>query len=190
MTPADNFIKDEKSGMNWLEKVFMNYPEMFSTKELAGAVNAFQIEQEKTIHPSTTGRIIPVLFLFFSIGCWLILFNLFINKVLIYVTISALLFVSLIIWVIIWNTFLNRKYIYTIRLNKVHIEIDKKIIPWTDISGTYIMIRQSGRGRASHLVIFTNDERAYKYSLFAFGITDQKLSALIEFYKGTHAQTV
>jgi len=183
MASVDDFIKEEETKMSWLEKVFMNYPKIYSTKELAGSTNGLSIDTEKIFHPSLFERAIAILFLIFSIIFWLTLFNLLTKNILVPVIVGGLIFVSLIIWVIIWNTFFNRKYIYTIKLNKNQIEIDKKIILWTEISDTIIMLRKAGRGRNSYLVIFTKDNQVYKYSLFKFGVSDSKLSTLIEFYK-------
>ncbi|MFT3679937.1 MAG: hypothetical protein QM791_06670 [Ferruginibacter sp.] len=183
MTSVDDFIKEEETKMTWLEKFFMNYPKMYSTKELAGPTKGLLIDTEKTFRPSLFDKFIATLFLIFSILCWLILFNMLTKHILVPVTTGGIIFISSIIWILIWNTFLNRKYIYTIKLNKNHIEIDKKIIPWTEIVETQIMLRQAGRGRNSYLVIFTADDLVRKYSLFKFRISDKKLSTLIELYK-------
>ena len=111
------------------------------------------------------------------------------KHILVPVTIGGLIFISIIIWIIIWNTLLNRKYIYSIKLNKNYIEIDRKTIPWTEIVETQIMLRQVGRGKSSYLVIFTADNQVHKYSLFKFGISDKKLSTLIELYKTKNERT-
>lgn len=183
MTSVDDFIKEEESKMSWLEKVFMNYPVMYSTKELAGSTKGLSIDTEKIVHPSLFDRAISIVCLIISIAFWLILFNMLTENILVPVTIGGLIFISLVIWMLLWNTFLNRKYIYTIKLNKNHIEIDRKIIAWKEISETQIMVRQGGRGRNSYLVIFTKDNQVHKYSLFKFGISDNRLSTLMEFYK-------
>jgi hypothetical protein len=189
MTLVDDFIKEEEAKMNWLEKVFMNYPTMYSTKELASSTKGLSIDTDKIFHPSLLDRAIAIIFLIFSIVCWLILFNMLTRHILVPVTIGGLQFISLIIGIIVWNTFLNRKYIYTIKLNKNHLEIDRKIIAWSEIFETQIMLRQPGRGRSSYLVIFTRDNQVYKYSLFKFGISDRKLSTLIELYKARNERT-
>lgn len=183
MASADNFINEEESKMTWLDKALMNYPVIYDTKELADLSGDLSADKERIVHPSRFDRAIAVLFLIFSTVAWLILFNMLTRYMLVPVTVVALLFVSLLIWINIWNTFLNRKYIYSIRFNKEYIEIDKKIIRWIDISDTRIMIRQTGRGKNSCLVIFTTDGQVHKYSLFKFAISDRELSTLIEVYK-------
>ncbi|WP_153799502.1 hypothetical protein [Foetidibacter luteolus] len=189
MTLVEEFIKQEETNMTWLEKVFMNYPKIYSTKELAGSTKGISIEVEKLFHPSLFDRFIATIFLIFSIVSWLILFNLLNKHILVPVTIGGLIFISIIIWIIIWNTFLNRKYIFAIKLNKNYIEIDRKIIPWTEIVDTQILLRQVGRGRSSYLVIFTSDNQVHEYSLFKFSISDKKLSTLIEFFKTKNERT-
>jgi hypothetical protein len=183
MTPLDDFIKSEESKMSWVEKAFVGYPKMYSTKELSGSTNGLTSEKQRIIYPSFFVRTIAILFLGFSIVCWFILFNLLIKNVLVPVVIGALIFVSFIIGIIVWNTFFNRTYIYSIKLSNSHLEIDKKIIPWNEISETQIMQHQIGRGRNSYLVIFAKNGQVHKYSLFKFGISDKKLSTLFEFYK-------
>jgi hypothetical protein len=189
MILVDDFIKEEEAKMSWLEKVFMNYPKMYSTKELAGSTKGLSIDTDKIFLPSLFHRAVAIIFLIFSIVCWLILLNMLTKHILVPVTIGGLIFISLIIWIVLWNTFLNRKYIYAIKLNKNNIEIDRKIIAWTEISDTQIMLRQVGRGRSSYLVIFTKDSQVHKYSLFKFGISDKKLSTLIELYKTKNERT-
>jgi hypothetical protein len=178
-----DFYESEVSKMTRLEKLFSLYPEMHDTKELAYPAKRTTVKTEKVIRPSLLHRFFSLVFLFFSLGFFAILLNMLAEKILIPVTLFGIVFVGAIIGILIWNSFLNRNYNYKIKLTKDYIEIDKNIIPWSEISETEILRRKLGRGRNSYLVIFCKNGQVHKHSLFNFDISDEKLSKLIETYK-------
>lgn len=169
--------------MNFFEKLFDNYPILHSTQAIAGSKKGLQLAQTTVLRPSVFSKIIASVFLIFATGCWLLLLRLLLQGTLVPVVVGLMLFVSFIIGLLVWNTFLNPVYLFTIKISTANIELKGQIFPWQQIAGTYVLRRMNNRRRDSSLVIITNDGKLSKHSLFKFGTTNERLAAIIEFYK-------
>jgi hypothetical protein len=184
MTPIDDFIKTEESKMSWLDKLIRNYPKIRPTKSIACSLTNFKLENEKIIRPSNWERFISIIILFFLGIVWLGLVKMLLDyKFPFGVFLFGFLLVTFMIFMLIRNSFFNKRYNYNITINKEAIAVDRQKIYWTEIADTYIMNRQEGRSTNYYLIISKKDKTIEKLDLLNIGISDRKLSTIIEYYK-------
>lgn len=183
----DDIIKSEELKMTWLDELSRNYPDVNSTKSISGTLENMRLNKEKTIRPSRLGQAFTMIVLLLLVYIWL-----WFLMMLLKYTFPFLVFllgfsmVSLMIYMLISNSFLNKEYIYTIRINSDAISIRNNKFYWSDIAETYIVNKYEGRAKGynSYLAIVRKDGIMEKFDLHKFGISDRKLSRIIEHYKG------
>lgn len=182
MISVKDFLEAEKSKMSWLDKVVMNYPQVYQTSFLSPPIK--QHKSEIVIRPSLFTKLIAVSFLLFALVFYIPLFNVLRSRTLpIPVPVTGILFISFILYLLIWHSFLNPKYIYHIRLSSQCIEARKNKFYWNEIAETCILTRMEGRFSNSYLVLLMRDGRIEKMDLFKFSISNKRLSGIVEFFK-------
>lgn len=187
MALIDDFIKTEESKMSWLDKLVRNYPVFRPTKSIAYSLKNLKLDDEKIIKPSISNRFIATIILCFLSIVWIGLFKILWGfKFPFAILLFSFLFVTLIIFLLLRNSFFYKKYNYNLTINKEAIAIDKRKIYWIDIADTFIMNKQEGRRTNYYLIISKKDKTIEKIDLFNIGVTDRKLSTIIEYYKAQH----
>jgi hypothetical protein len=106
------------------------------------------------------------------------------------VILFGFLFVTFLIYLLLKNSFFNKKYIYTITVDNEGLSIDSAKFYWTDIAETCILSRQKERRSNYYLLIFKKDTTVAKFDLFKFGLSDRKLSTIIEYYRNGHESLI
>lgn len=183
MKIVDDFMKDERANINWLEKLFMNYPEFYFAKDLEFTSKDFELKQFVTIRPSTFRRIIATAFIFIGIIAWLIFLNMIFQNILFPIALGFLIIITAWIGFIIWTFFLNPKYSYKIFIDKNEFRTNKLCLSWNSITDVLIMVKGSGRHIVSTLVIFVNDNYIHRFALQNMGISNEKLLKIIELHR-------
>lgn len=188
MISVKDFIETEKSKMSWLDKVVMNYPQVYQTSFLSPPIK--QNQSEILIRPSLFAKLMAVPFLLFALVFYIPLFSILRNGTLpALIPVTGILFISFILYWLTWHSFLNPKYIYHIRLTSQYIETRKRKFYWNEITETCILTRMEGRFSNSYLVLLMRDGRVEKMNLFKFRISDERLAGIVEFFKGQNERT-
>ena len=170
--------------MNWFDRMVLNYPKVRATKTIAASLTNLKLDNEKIIRPSIWDRFISIIILFFLSIIWIGVLKMLLDyKFPFAVFLFGFLLVTFLISIVLRNSFFIKKYNYNIIVNKEGIAIDSHRIYWTDIADTFIMNRQEGRRTNYYLIIAKKDNSIEKLDLFNIGITDRKLSTIIEYYK-------
>jgi hypothetical protein len=184
MPIVDDFIKAEEQKMTWFDRLVQNYPKVETTKLIARSTKSGKYKEATVIRPSLTDKTIAAVIILFLSLFWLGFLKLLLgNTTLFFSFFLPLLFITFIICIVIYNSFFNKKYIYTLILNKDSISVDHRPIKWSEIVETCIMNVQEGRTTNFYLILFKKDKTMEKLNLYKFGISDVKLSAMIEYYK-------
>jgi len=183
MKIVDDFMETEQTKLNWLEKLSMNYPEFYFAKNIAFTKNDYDLKSNIIIKPSIFKRTIASVFIFMGLIAWLIFVNMVLQNILFPITLVFLLLITTWTGFIIWTYYINPKYSYKIIMDKNEFRVNKLSLPWDSILEALIMVKGAGRHMVSTLVIFTNDNRVYKYSLQNLNVSNDRILKLIEGYR-------
>lgn len=185
MPVIDDFIETEHAKMSWLERVFRNYPEVQRTSFYAAYAGRAKFGEATMMGPSGGRRLMAVFLLCFIGFFWLVMLGMLLNYSSPFaVVVLAFLFLSFLIVKLSRRYFFSRKFNYRIRVSASGIAIDETQYPWATIAETCIMSRHEGKTTNNYLIIFTKDRSVWKYDLFMFAISNRRLSAIVEYYKG------
>lgn len=184
METIDDFIRSEELKMTWLDKAFMNYPEVRLTSILASLCPNSSFKEETVIKPSLLNKFIAIIIVPFLALVWIGLLNMLLQyKFPFAIVLFGFLLVTFIIFLLLKDSFFNRKLVYTIILTDSYISICNRKFSWANVSETAILTRREGKRRNSYLIVITNNNAIEQFDLYSFGISDKKLSAHIEYYK-------
>ena len=183
MKIVEDFILTERSNLNWLEKLFMNYPESIFARDIEIKPNGYDLKPNVTIRPSILRRLIASAFTILGLIAWLIFLNMVIQNILFPITLIFLMLISVWTGFVIWTFFLNPKYSYKIFISKSAIRTNKLCLPWEAISEVLIMVKGGGRHQVSTLVIFGNDNKIYRFALQNLGMSNHKILKTIKLYR-------
>jgi len=183
MKLVEDFIQAERSNSNWLEKLFMNYPEFLFPKDIEIKQDPYNLKPNVTIRPSIFRRLIASAFTILGLIAWLIFLNMVIQNILFPITLIFLMLISVWTGFVIWTFFLNPKYSYKIFISKNAIRTNKLCLPWEAISEVLIMVKGGGRRQVSTLVIFGNDNKIYRFALQNLGMSNHKILKTIKLYR-------
>lgn len=183
MTDVKDFILEEESKMDWLDKMLNNYPVVENTKFLA-TIKKIKPGNNTVLHPSVLQKVISFCFICLAFFMWLQTLRVFLkDDELRWVMLGLLCFASVIIYIPLYYSFLNKKTLYNIVLNTYGITCGKIRYSWPDVIETYVMSHTVTKPSQYHLVLHTKTEGFKTFDLFKFNISVQRLSSLIEYYK-------
>jgi hypothetical protein len=182
MKIVDDFMRTERANLNWLEKLFRNYPEFYFTKDIEITHKDYDLKPNVTIRPSVFRRFIAFVFIIMGLIAWLIFLTMVLQNVLFPITLIFLILITVWTGFIIWKFFLNSKYSYKIFIDKNEIRTNKLFLTWDTISEVLVMVKGGGRHMVSTLVIFKNDNTIHRLSLENMGTTNDKLLKYIALY--------
>jgi hypothetical protein len=177
-------IDNEESKMTWFDKLVMNYPKVQPTKSLTDSFQNLQFGTKTVIRPSIWDKAVAIIFSLFAGLFWIVLLRMLMEyRSPFLVILFGFLFVTFLIYLLLKNSFFNKKYIYTITVDEEGLSIDSTKFCWTGIAETCILSRQEGRRVNHYLLIFKKDTTVAKFDLFKFGLSDRKVSTIIEYYR-------
>lgn len=184
MDIIEQFINREKAKLNWFEKLF-RYPKFYFTKEVEISKEDYEkLKSNYSTKPSLLTRILASIFILFGLYGWFLFLLLTILNELFPVSLFLLIFASL------WIAFIFRYFIFPPKLIMDYegIYTKKFSLIWETISEAAIMIKGSGRRKTSTLVLFTKDNKIYKFKLYNLGNSCEEIIKLLELYrkKRTH----
>lgn len=182
LSNIDAFIEKERSKMSWWDKLTRNYPKVRNTRSLSGP--AFDMGQEKVIHPSIFERVLGVAF---ALGCAVLWF--FVLKMLVEgrgpwgMILFVLVYISILIFLALRRSFFQKRYNYIIRVSPAGIAVDDTQFLWSEIAETCILTKGEGQLWNNYLIIFKNDGGIVKLDMRILSVGSIKMATIIEYFK-------
>ena len=90
----------------------------------------------------------------------------------------------------LFRIFKSNELNFNISVSREKINIKQREFDWNCIHETLIMRKYNGRHTHRYFVIIETDGTVHKYDLSNFGISDKKLSAIIEHFKERKRHTI
>ncbi len=181
---ADEFLEKEKRKVSGIMRFFGIEPELATTFSLCEEKKLSIRHETVSITPSWLNRLVVLPFILLNIFPIVILLRIMTkNEMSGLIFPAMIIFLLLILFLILYFTLLDKKRNYKIIISKEGIRISQDNFRWEDIRETYIMSMPKTKTRSSYFVIQSNTDEFRKFSLFNFTESDEKFSALIEFFK-------
>lgn len=186
MADLNDFIKEEESDLNALQRMIKSYyPTVNSTQQLAAAAGKINPVSGLVIKQSRAPKILTIFFVCFF---GLVGLNNFIIDDSIKSPVSTKIIgvcVYLVAsYIVVRLVVFDKRRSYNIIINSSTFTIENTTYLWADIIETYIMHRKEGKVIKYYLVLNTRAGGFKKYSLSKYSFSPNRLSAFIEYFKG------
>ena len=182
--PIENFLVNERDPLDYNDLRFE--PQFDLTRNLAIDSTKYISNTEVTIKPNLFIKGLKIILMCLLL-CVLIYMLIFSGKLIEYVLISGALLAMIFH---LFRIFKSNELNFNISLSREKLNINQREFDWNCIHETLIMRKYNGRHTHRYFVIIETDGTGYKYDLSNFGISDKKLSAIIEHYKEGKRRTI
>jgi hypothetical protein len=183
MEIVENFKKNEYAKLNWLEKLFQNFPVFYFAKDIDLKLKNVNIDKAFIVKPSKIRRFMAMLFICLGLFGWFSIFLIVVQKILLPISIVFLILVTSWIGFVLWIFFLNPKLSYQISIDKDRIKLGKQSFEWNKVSEYLLMVKGGGRHEVTTLVIFIDDKETLKYNLTNLNKSGAEIIKQMELYK-------
>jgi hypothetical protein len=175
MEIVESFKNAECAKLNWLDKLFEDYPRFYDAWDIDLELKDVNVDKAFVVKPSKARRFIALLFVCFGLFAWGSIFLLVAQKILWPISIGFLILVTAWIGLVLWIFFFNPKLSYKITIDKDKIVLGKRTFEWNAVSYYLLMEKGSGRSLIETLVLFVDDKEVYKYNLGNLNTSGQEL---------------
>lgn len=182
----EDFYDKEKRNLDWLDRLFRNYPKITPTRFLAPAPIRPPKKPQRIIRPFVLIGVCLVFLLFLLWPLLIVLADWAFSNM---PGPGGLLF-SLFYLV---AGYLNLRFLiqnrdsYKVRIDHLGVTVRGYLSRWRDIDDTCVLTRSAGRGKIMHLVLFKKDGSVEKINLTFTVVGEVKIAKIVEQYKADYA---